>query len=272
MTDKDHFMGAARAIKFPIAVASGKGGVGKSTVSANLALSLSRLGEKVGLLDADIYGPNIPRMLGIENEHPEGIEGKIIPVERYGLRIMSLGLITRPDQAVIWRGPLVGKAIRQMLQDVEWGELDYLIIDLPPGTGDAQLTISQNLSLTGAVMVTTPQAVSLSDVRRGIVMFQNVDVPIVGIVENMAYYTCPSCGTREEIFPGNETGKLTTDFSIDLLGRIPIDPRVSSGGDSGEPAVVSDPEGVAGKVFKDIAGAVVDFSKGGSIVNDTPTD
>jgi ATP-binding protein involved in chromosome partitioning len=245
-------------VKNPVAVASGKGGVGKSTVAVNLAFSLKAKGKKVGLFDADIYGPNVPRMLGIEGVLPEGSKGKIIPIEKDGLVVMSLGLIARPDQAVIWRGLMVSKAIEKMLADVLWGDLDYLIIDLPPGTGDAQLTLSQRLTLAGAVMVTTPQSVSLSDVRRGILMFRNVNVPILGLVENMAYYLCPSCGAKESIFPGDGVRELIRDYSIDLLGRIPIDPRVSSGGDTGVPIALADPEGEVGMVFQSIAKSLID--------------
>ncbi len=247
-------------VRCPIAVASGKGGVGKSTVAVNLAFTLSKMGKKTGLFDADIYGPNVPRMLGIEGQMPEVIKGKIVPIERDGMKIMSLGLIARPDQAVIWRGPLVSKAIEKMLADVQWGELDYLIIDLPPGTGDAQLTLSQRLSLAGAVMVTTPQGVSLSDVRRGIMMFQNVGVSILGLIENMAYYTCPTCGSKGEIFPGKGVKELIHEFGINLLGRIPIDPRISSGGDTGTPVTVTEPEGKVGMVFKDVARSVIDLT------------
>ena len=250
------------SVKFPIAVASGKGGVGKSTVAVNLAFSLAAAGKSVGLFDADIHGPNIPRMLGIEGKVPEATEQrKIVPIERNGVRAMSIGLIARPDQAIIWRGPLIGKAIEKMLIDVVWGDLDYLIINLPPGTGDAQLTLSQRVSIAGAVMVTTPQSVALSDVRRGILMFRNVDVPILGLVENMAYYACPTCGSREEIFPGRELEEMARELSVDLLGRIPIDPRISSGGDSGDPIVLTDPDGEVGSAFKGIAKVVIDLTE-----------
>ena len=244
-------------VRNPIAVASGKGGVGKSTVAVNLACALAASGKKTGLFDSDIYGPNIPRMLGIEGRLPEAVDGKIAPIETDGLRVMSLGLIARPDQAVIWRGPMVSKAIERMLADARWGDLDYLVSDLPPGTGDAQLTLSQRLTLAGAVMVTTPQGVSQSDVRRGIVMFRNVGVPILGLIENMAYYTCPECGTKEEIFPGRGVEEMARDFSIDLLGKIPIDPRISASGDSGRPVVLTDPEGEIGMAFRDIARSVI---------------
>jgi ATP-binding protein involved in chromosome partitioning len=241
----------------PIAVASGKGGVGKSTVAVNLAYSLAAEGKKTGLFDSDIFGPNIPRMLGIEGEMPKAVKGKISTVQKDGLRVMSLGLIARPDQAVIWRGPMVSKAIEKMLADVTWGVLDYMVIDLPPGTGDAQLTLSQRLSLAGAVMVTTPQSVSQSDVRRGIEMFRNVSVPILGLIENMSYYTCPTCGTKEEIFPGAGVEGITRDYSIELLGKIPIDPGISVGGDSGKPVVLTDADGEIGMAFREIARSVI---------------
>jgi ATP-binding protein involved in chromosome partitioning len=241
-----------------IAVASGKGGVGKSTVAVNLAFSLSAMGKKTGLFDADIYGPNIPRMLGIEDIKPTSAEGKILPIEKNGLRVISIGIFALPEQPIIWRGPMVSKAINQMLSDVLWGELDYLVIDLPPGTGDAQLTVSQHLSLTGAVMVTTPQSVSLSDVRRGIEMFKGAGVPILGMVENMAFFNCPSCGSKEEIFPGTEIKKMIEELSIKSLGRIPVNPKLSSGGDSGNPLVLTEPAGEVGRIFNEIAGIIVD--------------
>src|SRR5512146_1384059 len=233
---------ALAKVKYKIAVASGKGGVGKSTVSTNLALALAQLGHKVGLLDADIYGPSQQMMLGIEgrpeiDEHDE----KIIPMERHGVKTMSLGLITDPDTPVIWRGPMVMKALDQFLVDVKWGTLDYMIIDLPPGTGDAQLTLTQKVPLTGAVIVTTPQDVALIDARKGLAMFRKVNVPVLGIVENMSYFVCRHCGEREDIF-GHGGGKKTAEMlGVPFLGEVPIDPNVVIGGDSGEPIVVMDP-------------------------------
>jgi ATP-binding protein involved in chromosome partitioning len=246
-------------VKYRIAVASGKGGVGKSTVSTNLALAIRAMGHTVGLLDADIYGPSQQMMLGIEgrpqiDEHDE----KIVPMERHGIKTMSLGLITDPDTPVIWRGPMVMKAIDQFLTDVKWGELDFMIIDLPPGTGDAQLTLTQKAGLTGAVVVTTPQDIALIDARKGLAMFRKVNVPILGIVENMSYYICRHCGEREEIF-GHGGGRKTAEMlGVPFLGEVPIDPKVVVGGDSGEPIVIADPESPAAQAFRELARQVVD--------------
>jgi ATP-binding protein involved in chromosome partitioning len=246
-------------VKYRIAVASGKGGVGKSTVSTNLALSLRALGYTVGLLDADIYGPSQQMMLGIVgrpqiDEHDE----KIIPMERHGIKTMSLGLITEPDTPVIWRGPMVMKAIDQFLTDVKWGTLDFLIIDLPPGTGDAQLTLTQKAGLTGAVVVTTPQDVALIDARKGLAMFRKVNVPVLGIVENMSYFLCRHCGEREEIF-GHGGGRRTAEMlGVPFLGEVPIDPKVVVGGDSGEPIVVADPAAPAALALKEVARLVAE--------------
>jgi ATP-binding protein involved in chromosome partitioning len=203
-------------VKNAIAVASGKGGVGKSTMSANLALSLALDGAKVGLLDADVYGPNIPMMMGI-NERPKGQNNKIIPPQAYGVKIMSMGFLVDPNQPVIWRGPMIHNALRQFLQDVEWGNLDYLVIDLPPGTGDASLSLAQSLSLTGAVIVTTPQKVALSDVVRGVAMFQQLNVPILGVIENMSYFVAPDTGNRYDIF-GHGVGKMVKKW-VPTFGR-----------------------------------------------------
>ena len=239
-------MRSLEKVKYLIAVASGKGGVGKSTVSTNLALALAQLGLKVGLLDADIYGPSQQMMLGIEGRPQiDESDEKIIPMERHGVKTMSLGLITDPDTPVIWRGPMVMKALEQFLVDVKWGELDYLVIDLPPGTGDAQLTITQKVPLTGAVIVTTPQDVALIDARKGLAMFRKVNVAVLGIIENMSYFICRHCGEREEIF-GHGGGKKTADkLGVPFLGEIPIDPKVVVGGDSGEPIVSLDPSSPA---------------------------
>jgi ATP-binding protein involved in chromosome partitioning len=245
-------------VRYKIAVASGKGGVGKSTVSTNLALALRALGYTVGLLDADIYGPSQQMMLGIEgrpqiDEHDE----KIMPMENHGIKTMSLGLITDPDTPVIWRGPMVMKALDQFLSDVKWGELDFMIIDLPPGTGDAQLTMTQKVPLTGAVVVTTPQDVALIDARKGLAMFRKVNVPVLGIIENMSYFICRHCGAREEIF-GHGGGHKTADMlGVPFLGEIPIDPKVVVGGDTGEPIVASDPGSVAAAAFRDLAKQIV---------------
>ena len=251
-------------VKYRIAVASGKGGVGKSTVSTNLALSLRALGHTVGLLDADIYGPSQQMMLGIEGRPQiDERDEKIVPMERHGIKTMSLGLITDPDTPVIWRGPMVMKAIDQFLTDVKWGELDFMIIDLPPGTGDAQLTLTQKAGLTGAVVVTTPQDVALIDARKGLAMFRKVNVPVLGIVENMSYFICRHCGEREEIF-GHGGGKKTAEMlGVPFLGEVPIDPKVVVGGDTGEPIVASDPASPAAQAFRELARQVVEQVESG---------
>jgi ATP-binding protein involved in chromosome partitioning len=245
-------------VTYKIAVASGKGGVGKSTVSTNLALALRALGYTVGMLDADIYGPSQQMMLGIHGQPQiDETDEKIVPMENHGIKTMSLGLITDPDTPVIWRGPMVMKALDQFLTDVKWGTLDFMIIDLPPGTGDAQLTLTQRVPLTGAVVVTTPQDVALIDARKGLAMFRKVNVPLLGIVENMSYFICRHCGEREEIF-GHGGGKKTAEMlGVPFLGEVPIDPRVVVGGDNGQPIVVSQPESVAAEAFRDIARQIV---------------
>jgi len=245
-------------VKYKVAVASGKGGVGKSTVSTNLALALRKLGFTVGLLDADIYGPSQQMMLGIQGQPQiDEKDEKIKPMENHGIKTMSLGLITSPDEPVIWRGPMVMKALDQFLTDVKWGELDFMIIDLPPGTGDAQLTITQKVPLSGAVVVTTPQDVALIDARKGLAMFRKVNVPVLGIVENMSYFICRHCGEREEIF-GHGGGKKTAEMlGVPFLGEVPIDPRVVVGGDSGQPIVVTEPDSPAALAFTELARQVV---------------
>ncbi|HXG59561.1 MAG TPA: Mrp/NBP35 family ATP-binding protein [Thermoanaerobaculia bacterium] len=251
-------------VRYKIAVASGKGGVGKSTVSTNLSLALRSLGHTVGLLDADIYGPSQQMMLGIEGRPQiDELDEKIMPMERHGVKTMSLGLITDPDTPVIWRGPMVMKALDQFLTDVKWGELDFMIIDLPPGTGDAQLTLTQKVPLTGAVIVTTPQDVALIDARKGLAMFRKVSVPVLGLVENMSYFICRHCGEREEIF-GHGGGRKTAEMlGVPFLGEVPIDPKVVVGGDSGEPIVVMDPASPAAAAFRDLAQAIVKQIKSG---------
>jgi len=226
-------------VKNTIAVASGKGGVGKSTVAVNLAVSLALDGANVGLVDADVYGPSIPLMFGI-NERPRLSENKLIPLERYGVRIMSIGFLVDPMQAVIWRGPMASGAVKQFMSDVNWGNLDYLIFDLPPGTGDIQLTLVQTIPLTGAVIVTTPQDVALADARKGLVMFNKVNVPVMGIVENMSYFVCSHCGQRENIFDSGGGSRTAKELGVPFLGEIPIDTRIRIGGDEGTPIVVMD--------------------------------
>ena len=221
-------------VKNVIAVASGKGGVGKSTVAVNVAVALREMGAKVGLLDGDIYGPNIPGMLGIEGQ-PVLKNDKIQPLSAYGIPVMSMGFLTEPGAAVIWRGPMIAQALRQLVQDVAWGELDYLIVDLPPGTGDAPLSLSQMLPLAGAVIVSTPQEVALQDVRRGIAMFEKLRVPVLGVVENMSYFVCPNCAERHEIFDHGGAAEAAREFEIPFLGEIPLDPRIRVSSDQGHP-------------------------------------
>ncbi|HYH08498.1 MAG TPA: Mrp/NBP35 family ATP-binding protein [Thermoanaerobaculia bacterium] len=255
---------ALDGVKYRIAVASGKGGVGKSTVSTNLALSLRALGYTVGLLDADIYGPSQQMMLGIEGRPQiDEADEKIMPMERHGIKTMSLGLITDADTPVIWRGPMVMKAIDQFLTDVKWGTLDFLIIDLPPGTGDAQLTLTQKAGLTGAVVVTTPQDVALIDARKGLAMFRKVNVPVLGIVENMSYFLCRHCGEREEIFGHGGGQKTAAMLGVPFLGEVPIDPKVVIGGDTGEPIVASAPDAPAAQAFREVARLVAEQVKAG---------
>jgi ATP-binding protein involved in chromosome partitioning len=240
-------------VRFTIAVASGKGGVGKSTVAANLALALERVGRRVGLMDSDIYGPSQQMMMGIDEKPYVNEANQIVPVERYGVRVMSLGFLMDVDQPVIWRGPMVMKAVEQFLQDVAWGPLDFLVIDLPPGTGDAQLTLTQKIHLSGAVIVTTPQDVSLIDARKGLAMFQKVNVPVLGIIENMSYYVCPSCGHREEIFKHGGGRRTAEALQVPFLGEIPLDPKVVAGGDSGRPIVAADPRSTVSEAYLSIA-------------------
>jgi len=244
-------------VRFSVAVASGKGGVGKSTVAANLALAFERLGRRVGLMDSDIYGPSQQMMMGIAEKPYVNESNQIVPIERYGVRVMSLGFLMDVDQPVIWRGPMVMKAVEQFLQDVAWGKLDFLVIDLPPGTGDAQLTLTQKVHLSGAVIVTTPQDVSLIDARKGLAMFQKVNVPVLGIVENMSYYVCPKCGHREEIFKHGGGRKTAEQLNVPFLGEIPLDPKVAIGGDSGRPIVAAEPKSAVTEAYLRIAEEIV---------------
>jgi ATP-binding protein involved in chromosome partitioning len=242
-------------VKNAIAISSGKGGVGKSTVSATLAVALAETGAKVGLMDADFYGPNIPMMMGAEKP-PSQSDNKLLPAESHGVKLMSMGYLVPEDQPIVWRGPMIHGAIQQFLRDVEWGELDYLLVDLPPGTGDAQLSISQLVPLTGAVIVTTPQNVALHDSKKGLSMFQKVNVPVLGIIENMSYFICSHCHERTEIF-SHGGGKLAAEkLGVPFLGEIPIDPEVRVGGDSGLPILISHPKSPAAEAFRKIAKAV----------------
>ncbi len=237
-----------------IAVSSGKGGVGKSTSAVNIAVALARQGARVGLMDADIYGPNIPMMLGID-ERPMAVGNKILPLESYGLRVMSMGFLMPANKAAVWRGPMLHGAIRQFLTDVDWGDLDYLIVDMPPGTGDVQLSLTQLLPLTGAVIVTTPQAVALSDVVKGVDAFQAVKppVPVLGVVETMSYFVAPDTGRRYDIFGHGGGKRMAEQLGVPFLGEVPIDPRVREGGDTGQPIVTAAPDSPAAKAYLQIA-------------------
>jgi len=237
-----------------IAVASGKGGVGKSTVAVNLAAGLSQLGARVGLFDADIYGPNVPRMVK-SDEGPEATEDKtLIPPERYGMKLMSMDFLVGEDDPVIWRGPMVHKILTQLVDDVDWGQLDYLVLDLPPGTGDTQLTVLQTLPLTGAVIVTTPQQVALDDALKGLRMFGQHETPVLGIAENMSEFRCPDCGGRHDIFGSGGGQSLAADEDLPFLGAIPLDPAVRAGGDGGEPVVLE--EGETADAFRNLTESV----------------
>ena len=225
-------------VKSLIAVASGKGGVGKTTVSVNLAIALQKMGAKVGLLDADVYGPNVPLMLGTQ-ESPRALsERQIVPVEAHGIKMISMGLLAPGDKPMIWRGPMLHSVMQQFLRSVMWGELDYLIADLPPGTGDVQLSLIQTVPLTGAVLVTTPSVVALADVRKAIEMFRQVNVDIIGVVENMSSFICPHCGKGVDVFGHDEGKKIAETYGVPLLGEIEIDPRIRSGGDTGAPVAL----------------------------------
>jgi len=240
-----------RPIRNAVAVASGKGGVGKTTVAVNIAVSLARAGARVGLLDADIYGPNVPTMMGVDHM-PTPRDNKMIPAEAYGVKLMSIAFLVKPGQPLIWRGPMLHSAIRQFIADVDWGELDYLIVDLPPGTGDAPLSLSQSLPLTGAVIVTMPQKVSLEDASRGLEMFRTMDVPILGVVENMSFLELPN-GERMDVFGEGGGKRLAEQAGVPFLGGIPMDPHVRVGGDGGVPIVISHPDAPAGAALRSIA-------------------
>ena len=241
-------------VKNIIAVASGKGGVGKSTVAVNLAMVLAETGARVGLLDTDIYGPSLPLMMGIcEMPTADPRTGLLTPLEKHGLKLMSMGFISDAKTAVIWRGPMVHKMITTFMGQVDWGTLDYLVMDLPPGTGDAQLTITQTAPLTGAVIVTTPQDVSLIDARKGLLMFQQVKVPVLGIVENMSYFVCDECNKRHEIFRHGGGRRASEELGVPFLGEVPLDPRVTLGGDQGAPVVTFAPDSPASQALREVA-------------------
>ena len=241
--------------KAVIAVASGKGGVGKSTVAVNLAVALAAMGKRVGLIDADVHGPSLPRMLGV-NRKPEGRDGMMQPIQAFGLSCMSIGFLVPEDQALIWRGPMVMGALTQMLGQVEWGALDVMVIDLPPGTGDAQLTLSQKVTLKGAVIVSTPQDIALIDARRGVAMFNKVNVPILGLIENMSYFECPHCGGRTDIFGHGGAQEEAARMGVPFLGAIPLLASVRESGDAGQPIVLAAPESPAAVAFRAVAARV----------------
>jgi ATP-binding protein involved in chromosome partitioning len=248
--------GLIPGVKNVIAVSSGKGGVGKSTVAVNLACALQRSGARVGILDADVYGPNVPLMLGVRGRQPEVLNKKIVPFTAHGLQVMSMALLVADDQPVIWRGPMLHSAVRQFLYDVAWNDVDYLVVDLPPGTGDAQLSLSQQAHIMGVVIVTTPQDVSVLDVKKAIRMFQTVNVPILGVVENMAWFTPPGHKERYLLFGQGGGRKIEQEFGVPLLGQVPIEIAVREGGDSGKPVVLTAPDSEAARAFLDVAGKV----------------
>jgi ATP-binding protein involved in chromosome partitioning len=244
-------------VQHVIAISSGKGGVGKSTVAANLACALALTGVKVGLMDADLYGPNIPMMMG-STTGPEQKDGKIVPVESYDVKLISMAFLVPEEAPLVWRGPMVHQYLQAFFRDVLWGQLDYLLIDLPPGTGDVQLSLSQMVPLTGAVTVTTPQEVSLYDVRKGMAMFQKVNVPLLGIIENMSFFLCGHCGERTDIFSHGGGERAATKLGVPFLGNIPLDPAIREGGDSGHPIVVADPASPQAAAFRDIAKKLIE--------------
>jgi len=244
-------------VKHTIAVSSGKGGVGKSTVAVNLALALHGTGASVGIIDADVYGPDLPLMLGTRGR-PGMFDNRIIPVEAHGLKVMSIGLLVGDKEPLVWRGPMIHSFIQQMLRDVLWGPLDYLVFDMPPGTGDAQLSLSQVIPLSGVVMVTTPQEVALLDVRKAIAMFQRLNVPMLGIVENMSYFAAPDTGTRYAIFGEGGGKKVADEYGMPLLGQLPLDPDTRKGGDEGAPITVRRPDSAQAAAFREVARRVVE--------------
>ena len=257
-------------VKHVIAVSSGKGGVGKSTVAANLACALALTGAKVGLLDADLYGPNIPMMMG-STKGPEQQDGKILPVENYGVKLISIAFLVPEETPLVWRGPMVHQYLQAFLRDVLWGDLEYLLIDLPPGTGDVQLSLSQMVPLAGAITVTTPQEIALHDVRKGMAMFRKVNVPLLGIIENMSFFICGHCGERTEIFSHGGGERAAQKLGVPFLGRIPIDPAIRDGGDTGHPIVVANPASPQAAAFGEIAEKLVaelgGAGKGGASIN-----
>jgi ATP-binding protein involved in chromosome partitioning len=261
---------AVPGVKAIIAVASGKGGVGKSTVAANLALAIAANGHKVGLLDADIYGPSQPRMLGIGGR-PHSPDGKVLePMVGYGVKCMSIGFLIDEETPMIWRGPMVQGALEQMLRDVNWGELDVMVVDMPPGTGDAQLTMAQRVPLAGAIIVSTPQDIALLDARKGLNMFRRVDVPVLGIIENMSYYLCPECGHRAHIFGHGGARETAEKLGVTFLGEVPLDIEIRETSDGGRPIVVSHPDSAHARTFRDIGARVMDQLAHGAALGRPP--
>jgi len=248
----------APGVRHKIIVASGKGGVGKSTVAVNLALGLAAQGHRVGLLDADIYGPSVPTMLGVADRRPEATGGKLLPVSAHGIQAVSLGFLTEGLNPIIWRGPLASRAIEQLLADVDWSGVDELVLDLPPGTGDIQISIAQKANPTGAIIVTTPQDVALIDAIRGVHMFRKVEVPVIGVVENMSTFACPHCGRESNIFPRGALHHELERLEVPMLGSIPIDPAVAAGGDRGEPIVSAHPDSAAAQAYRHLAALVAE--------------
>ncbi len=249
----------APQIKNFVMVSSGKGGVGKSTTAVNIAIALAMQGKKVGLLDADIYGPNIPRMMGLDEQKPEIIGNKVKPMKAFGVETMSMGSLMEPGQSLIWRGSMIMKAVEQLLRDILWSDLDILVLDMPPGTGDAQLTTAQSIPITAGVTVTTPQEVSLDDSRRSLDMFQKLHIPTAGIIENMSGFICPSCGTESDIFGMGTSKAVADEFDTDLLVRIPIEPAIRVGGDTGQPIVYTKPDSETAKRYQEAAVKLSDF-------------
>jgi ATP-binding protein involved in chromosome partitioning len=240
-------------VKNIIAIASNKGGVGKSTVAVNLAVALAKLGAKVGLIDADITGPNIPTMLGISAGYLSDAQQGLRAEERFGIKAVSLGFVLPKGQAVVWRGPMIGTAVRQLIHDIPWGELDYLVIDLPPGTSDASMSMAQEAPIAGVVIVSTPQEVALEDATKAVMMFDKLNVPVFGVVENMSYFVCPHCGERTEIFGHGGAERAADEIGVEFLGEIPIEPSIRAGADAGVPVVVSHPDSVQSKAFISVA-------------------
>lgn len=258
-------------VRNAFAVASGKGGVGKSTMATNLALALAQTGASVGLMDADVYGPNIPLMMGV-HERPRAANGRILPPQGYGIKLMSMGFLVEEGTPLIWRGPMIHSALRQFLSDVDWGDLDYMVVDLPPGTGDASLSLAQSLSLTGVVIVTTPQDVALADVVKGIAMFKHLEVPVLGVIENMSYFVCGHCGERTDIFSHGGGKAVAERMGVPFLGEVPIDPVVRVGGDDGRPVVISEPESPAAVAIAEIASKIAAAISVQNVSNPLPVE